>query len=241
METIANSQKRSQIKRATKAKTEKENSEAVTRGMAPTPKTPTSHDWKATVLGHLGLATTLAKEYKNIPGVDFDDILQQARIGLTRAAMSFDERKGTAFSTYAWRVIQNDLNTFYSRQRRRMLREQTPFEDYHHDSSKEFQSPEELMPDETADVHTQISLRESQEAIRRAMVKLPLRLRRVIEGILHGQDYRKIGKDLGFSHASAKTLVSRSYHQSLKLLKMELEKNGFIEQTQEYPAVLLRG
>src|ERR1700679_1802384 len=138
MQNLIPLHKNSRIKHVSKIKNQKRDIPSVNarRNIAQSIH-PQPFDWRSLVVGHLGLATTLAKEYKNIPGVDFDDILQQARIGLTRAAMRFDASKGTAFSTFAWRVIQNDLNTYYTQQRKRFLREKSMFEDHHRDSTEE--------------------------------------------------------------------------------------------------------
>lgn len=183
-------------------------------------------DWKNLMLRHLGLASSLARGYTNIPGVEFDDILQQARIGLARAAISFDHRKGASFSTYAWKVIQNDLNTLYCKQRRRTINESSYFDDQQFQVS-EGQTTEDLIPDDSVDVHTELLTKESHEAVHRAVKKLPYRFRKVIEGVLAGHDYRHIGKELGFSDVSAKTLVSRAYYEALRLLRIELKRNGF--------------
>ena len=183
-------------------------------------------DWKALMLRHLGLASSLARGYTNIPGVEFEDILQQARVGLARAAISFDRNKGASFSTYAWKVIQNDLNTLYSKQRRRTVNETSYFDD-HQFALADGQTTDDLMLDDTVDVRAELLTRESHEAVHRAVAKLPYRLRKVVEGVLAGHDYRHIGRELGFSDVSAKTLVSRAYYEALRLLRIELRKNGF--------------
>ncbi|MFH1066390.1 MAG: sigma-70 family RNA polymerase sigma factor [bacterium] len=181
------------------------------------------------ILQHWGVATALAKEYRNIPRLEFEDILQHARIGLVKAAMRYDAQRGAAFSTYAWRVIQNDLNTLYVKQQRRIHWE-APCLENSRALEEENESPENAMCDDSADVRAHVRRRENQNAIHKAIAKLPDRQRRVIHGVLAGQDYRDIGKQLGFSDISAKTLVARAYQNSLKNLRLELEKQGFCQE-----------
>jgi len=58
------------------------------------------------VLSNLKLATKIAHDYKNL-GVDLEDLISEAQIGLYRAAQRFNPQKAK-FSTYAaWWIKQN--------------------------------------------------------------------------------------------------------------------------------------
>lgn len=175
---------------------------------------------------HWGLATALAREYSNIPGVAFEDILQHARIALMRAAINFRKDLGVAFSTYAWRVIQNDLNTLYTRQKRR-LQHELPAEDAPSTSSGEGTRLPHEAPDENADVLREVDRHELLLALGKTIENLPPKLHSVILGILRGEDYRQIGKRLGFSEVSSKTLVSRAFHEALRQMRADLHVRGF--------------
>lgn len=174
---------------------------------------------------HWGLATAVARDYRNIPGVAFDDVLQHARIALTRAANTFRSDLATAFSTYAWRVIHNDLNSLYSRQKKRYCLEVASEEDV---MKSEDGKPTHLeAADETADVLREVDRREIVAALRKSVSHLPPKLKKVISGILKGDDYRCIGQEMGFSDISSKTLVSRAFHEALRQLRADLERQGF--------------
>lgn len=175
---------------------------------------------------HWGLAAAVARKYQNIPGVSFDDILQHARIALDRAAKTFRHDLSTAFSTYAWRVIHNDLNTLYTRQKKRHSREVMLGDEVNGDS-EDGKSHTSDTVDETVDVLRQIDSRELVEALRKSVERLTPKLQRVIAGILRGEDYRSIGQGVGYSEVSSKTLVSRSFHEALKLLQADLKRQGF--------------
>jgi len=47
--------------------------------------------------------------FSSDPAFSFEDIAQLSLIGLWKAAKEFDENKGTKFSTFAFRVIQNEI------------------------------------------------------------------------------------------------------------------------------------
>lgn len=68
------------------------------------------------VTEHLGLAQKIAwniypKVHKKY---EFEDILQVAYVGLTKAGKNFDESKGIKFSSYAFATIKGELIRFIS-------------------------------------------------------------------------------------------------------------------------------
>jgi|GEM_PF-4116909 len=185
-----------------------------------------------------GLAIAVAKDYRNIPGVSFDDVLQHARIALTRAAKTFRTDLSTAFSTYAWRVIHNDLNSLYSRQKKRYSME-VMSEDEVGISFEDGRASHHEAADENADVLREVDRRELVLALRKAVDRLPPKLRKIISGILRGDDYRCIGHDMGFSEVSSKTLVSRAFHEALRQLRADLERQGFFSRTHDIRSMQL--
>ncbi|GER23122.1 RNA polymerase sigma factor SigF [Zafaria cholistanensis] len=60
------------------------------------------------VLEYLGLANSLARRFSG-PGRDPEDLLQIARVGLVKAARSFDPRRGVPFVGYAAPTILGEL------------------------------------------------------------------------------------------------------------------------------------
>lgn len=57
---------------------------------------------------------------KKINPSDYDDLLQIGMMGLTKAAMTFDETKEIKFSTYAGRCIENEINMHFRKNRNDM-------------------------------------------------------------------------------------------------------------------------
>lgn len=65
------------------------------------------------------LTTYTAKRWLNgTPDIIHEDILAEACIGLWRACKTFDNSKGFAFSTYAVRVISNQIGQFMRQQKK---------------------------------------------------------------------------------------------------------------------------
>lgn len=66
---------------------------------------------------NLAFATYMADKYRNT-GVPFDDLKQIALLGLWKASLTYDEDRGSKFSTYAGRCIQNEINMHLRSHRR---------------------------------------------------------------------------------------------------------------------------
>lgn len=61
------------------------------------------------VLRHIGLAYAVARRIANHPGLDEDDVKQVAVVGLIKAFKTFNASLGFTFSTYAVKVITNEV------------------------------------------------------------------------------------------------------------------------------------
>lgn len=65
------------------------------------------------VTAHYGLAIKVAERvHRRCPSVELDELCGEALYWLCKASFSFDRERGTAFSTYAYRVIYSKLLTF---------------------------------------------------------------------------------------------------------------------------------
>ena len=68
----------------------------------------------------LRLANKMANKYAMPGKYEFDDLKQICSMSLMKAVQKFDPSKGFSFSTYACRIMQNDLNSYLASQRNRL-------------------------------------------------------------------------------------------------------------------------
>ena len=54
-------------------------------------------------------ALHVAKRWIEVTGMDRDDVISAAEYGLVKAAMGFDYDRGFRFSTYATRIMENEI------------------------------------------------------------------------------------------------------------------------------------
>lgn len=170
---------------------------------------------EALVTDNLGLATALASRF-NIPRIDFEDKVQEARIGLLTAAQSFDQGRGVPFGAYATRVIRNRLNKLYREQRRIAGAE-----------TRELDAPVGEMDGETgqsmlADRFENDPAGDDLAAVREIMDSLPARPRRIWEGLMSGKTNEAIAKEEGIS----KQAVNKMAQATKNTLRAQLAKRG---------------
>ena len=65
------------------------------------------------------LAGYVAKRWVKQAGIEWEDALSAAEYGLVKAAMSFEEGRGFCFSTYAVRVMENEIRMELRKRNRR--------------------------------------------------------------------------------------------------------------------------
>jgi RNA polymerase sporulation-specific sigma factor len=61
---------------------------------------------------NINIAYKIANKYKINHPNEYEDIKQIALLGLWKAVLNFDKSRGFAFSTFAYRVIYNEINMY---------------------------------------------------------------------------------------------------------------------------------
>ncbi|MFR1808182.1 MAG: sigma-70 family RNA polymerase sigma factor [Pygmaiobacter massiliensis] len=126
---------------------------------------------------------SLAKRAES-PGLDFDDAVQEAYIGLFHAVKTYDPAKGTAFATYATTCIRNSIVTAMraaGRKKHAPLNSSVPLRE-----SATVPGPEELA----------ILKEQYREAVRGINTKLSGFEKEALLLSLRGQSYSEIAKAL---------------------------------------------
>ena len=140
----------------------------------------------------------------NVPGLDRDDLRQEAFVALFSAVESFDESRGAGFSTYAIACINNrlaDAVKAAARQKNRPLNDSLSLSDDDH--PLELVSP--VSPEETAIV------KEEYRAVQSRINGLLSALERETLSLwLEGYNYSEIARHLGTTPKAVGNALQRA-------------------------------
>ena len=150
---------------------------------------------------NLPLATWFANRYRNVRHVEFDDLMQEARIGLWKAAESFEPGRGIPFGGYASFIIRNSLNNLYTRNKAttgaKILSLNTP----------KHEGESATIMDSVAARIDQNARPEDVAAINEEVNKLPAKPRKIWEQFLAGKSWRDIGTEFDLSHERVRQIA----------------------------------
>lgn len=164
-------------------------------------------------LEHMELSEKIARSWKNAPGADADDLIQDAQKALFRAATDFDSSKKVPFESYAGRVIRNALTDTY--------RKGTRHADYHPVSLDSPIGDDGLVQGdlfESQDKRPDRLVIESdcREKIREALKTISEREQTIVLQVLYeNRSNADVANELGIS----KQAVNKTLHQALEKLR----------------------
>ena len=177
------------------------------------PQKRTTEEVNKLVTDNAGLANKIASGYK-IPGMDTNDIKQQANLLLKDAAETYDESKGE-FKTWAGTIIRSKLKTLYTKQQKTVGKElsidKTEGED-------DIPMVEKLAAPEVAD-----KMGADEKAILDEAVKaLPEQQRKIVQGFFAERTDVEMAKEFGIS----KQAVNKQREKAFKTLKEQMKAKG---------------
>jgi RNA polymerase sigma factor (sigma-70 family) len=160
---------------------------------------------------HLHLASRIVSGYRNIPGLEAEDIRSVAQAALSRAAHSYRPERGE-FTPFANTAIRNALNTLHQQQQRRASN--LHFEaDLSPDPGQETDATTSLVErfaDSSADVILQARRGEARAVLDRHLAALPERTRQILLWVGEGCSYSEIGTRLGISKQAANKIAQEA-------------------------------
>ena len=140
---------------------------------------------------NIGLVDHLANQFRNIPGVEQDDVRSRARIALVKAAQQYDPSKGN-FAPYASQSIRNGLKDLFGEQVRHVSTHLTTLDEMN-PATEEPNSAN--VPDSTQNVEKQATSNDARQVLDKATSRLPAPLQLVIKGLEKGETLETIGRD----------------------------------------------
>lgn len=173
---------------------------------------------QALVTNNMKLAYKVAHKWKSQwlrHGMEFEDLTQTCLLGLCRAAHTYDPSRGVAFSTYATRVMDNEVFAELKKRRHYMDRNIATVD-------PELVDKLDLAGDDAERIEDAIIDRiVARQFLRHTFKKLPPYVKRLVAALLeHPNDsYNAISKKLKHSHAWA--------HNTLKRLQQDIARGRY--------------
>ncbi len=166
------------------------------------------------------LAKRIAAGYRNIPGLEPEDVLSVAEQALHRAAQSFRPERGE-FAPFANTAIRNALNTLHQQQRRHA--DQIHLDGDLAQGAEAAPSIIDYLIDTSADVVHQARRSEAREVLESELSKFPQRTRLILQGVAEGRSYSEIGQRLGISKQAA----NKAAQEAMAKIREDLYAAGY--------------
>jgi len=176
------------------------------------------------VLANTGLVHHILKKI-NINPSDYDDFLQIGMIGLTKAAMTFDETRQSKFATYAGRCIENEINMHF-RKTKNDMRNVSLNEPISEDKDGNALTLEDVLSDESKTNFIEISyyIETIEKAISLILNCFTERERYIFLYTIGGNGQKEIGNQFNISQAH----ISRTRKRLRVRIQNALEKGEYI-------------
>lgn len=179
--------------------------------------TPAQKKRNELVEANIGLATHFAKRFQ-ASRMEYEDLVQEAHMGLIDAAEKFDTKRGTKFSTYArWHIVKRVMDAIHNRNE--IVR--TPRRRPSHICGSLDEALVAEMPDESLGMSDALAEEAMVDAVRACIKELPsreaivIRLRRGVN--TDPMTLAKIGDILGVT-AERVRQIQKEGEEKLRVL-----------------------
>lgn len=144
---------------------------------------------------NVGLAVSIANEYRNIPGVEIGDVVGEAKTALMKAARGYDATRAEPFSAYAGAAIRNRLNDLFGRESKYQSQTETSLDEPAHEGEGETRG--QAIPGASGEsVTAPVDKQETHKALMDAINGLAERPREILMARLRGKTLEDIGRDM---------------------------------------------
>ncbi|MFP4687738.1 MAG: sigma-70 family RNA polymerase sigma factor [bacterium] len=167
--------------------------------------------WERLIEEYEPLLRTIVSDYY-VPGVDFDDLLQEARLALVSAYQSYNREKGVPFASYCAVCVRRQMLDCLRDQKRKkheVLNKADSIDDYDRFGVSDDSHPEEeLLASET--------IAYLRNIFQHSLTSLE---KKVLLAYLEGKSYADIAAKLGKSEKA----IDNALHRARRKLAAELE------------------
>ena len=178
------------------------------------------------VMDNLGLAVSIARNYRNVTA-PMEDVVSEARLALVKAARGWQPDKGP-FGNYAARAIRNSLNSMFTGEGAQARAEMTTLDRVKSSQDSDHAAGEETWKDDVTrngagEVTRPIEDRETREGMQDAIAKLPEYPRSILFGLMEGRTMEDIAEEKGVS----KQAISKVAATARAAVKAIMQRAGF--------------
>lgn len=184
---------------------------------------------KLLVLGNVGLMISVLKEM-SYDNHEWEDVKQDASIGLVMAVRDFDRERGRAFSTFAFPVIKNHIYTGLHKRNKCIWKDKKASKDQRTALAKQitiipFDDEECRSIYSDFDINERITREEEMNAVKRALYALSEEEQRLIyekffvEG--KGPTYEQLAKQHHMSISRVYRVIQKAIEKMRSLIKEE--------------------
>ena len=172
---------------------------------------------------NLRLVAHVVKKYQGLPD-DLDDLISIGTIGLIKAEMTYDSKKGNRLAAYAARCIDNEL-LMYLRSKKKMAREISLYEPIGTDKEGNEIHLLDILGTQETDLIKKIEQKENIKRIYEELEKMEMNKEKktlIMRYGLYGREpmtQKEVAKKLHIS----RSYVSRIEKKALMLLKSKIK------------------
>lgn len=152
---------------------------------------------------NIRLAYKNAQHYKNC-GIEYEDLKQICLYALWKAVLTYKQEKEIAFSSYAYRVIQNEVN-FYLRKNRKYFKNK-----YFSETVCENIKLEDILADTHNEIEKIESCIDNENYIKRIRnSNMKEKEKQVLELSLKGYKQKQIAETIGCSQPQVSRIIKK--------------------------------
>ncbi|MEG0805150.1 MAG: RNA polymerase sporulation sigma factor SigK [Lachnospiraceae bacterium] len=173
---------------------------------------------------NLRLVAHIAKKYQNTEE-DMEDLISIGTVGLMKAVLTYNDKRGSKLATYAARCIENEL-LMYLRSKKKTQREISLYEPIGTDSEGNQMRLLDIMDADETDLFLKVELSDNIKKLYANLDRVLTKREAQIIRLRYGLDYERpfTQREIARKFDISRSYVSRLEKKALEKLRAEFEK-----------------